>query len=70
MPYHDYERHLMGSAKISPKGSFEVGSMQSFQLIYTAGKFGIDEVTIQNPKEISNSKLHEKYENEKIMEIV
>ena len=43
MPYHDYERHLMGSAKITPKGSFEVGSMQSFQLIYTSGKFGIDD---------------------------
>ena len=43
MPYHDYERDLMGSAKITPKGSFEVGSMQSFQLVYKAGKFGIDD---------------------------
>ena len=34
MPYHNYEQHLMGSAEIIPKGSFEVGSMQSFKLIY------------------------------------
>ncbi len=43
MPYHNYEQHLMGSAEIIPKGSFEVGSMQSFKLIYKAGKFGIDD---------------------------
>ena len=33
----------MGSAEIVPKGSFEVSSMQSFKLIYKAGKFGIDD---------------------------
>lgn len=43
MPYHNYERELMGSAKIIPKGTFEVGSWQSFKLTYSAGKFGIDD---------------------------
>ena len=33
----------MGSAKIIPKGTFEVGSWQSFKLTYSAGKFGIDD---------------------------
>lgn len=33
----------LGTATISPDGEFEAGSHQSFTLIYTAGKFGIDD---------------------------
>jgi hypothetical protein len=33
----------MGSATVEPSGRFEAGSMQSFTLIYTAGKFGVDD---------------------------
>ncbi len=43
MPYSDYRPDLMGSATLSPSGSFEAGSMQSFTLVYTAGAFGIDD---------------------------
>ena len=35
-------RHL-GQASLSPAGSFEAGSFQTFELGYTAGKFGIDD---------------------------
>ena len=34
MPYHDYKIESMGSATITPKGSFEAGSWQAFKLIY------------------------------------
>jgi hypothetical protein len=43
MPYSDYRPDLMGSATLEPSGSFEAGSMQSFTLLYTAGRFGIDD---------------------------
>ena len=43
MPYNDYRQDLMGEATLTPLGQFEVGTYQSFQLIYTAGKFGIDD---------------------------
>src|SRR5688572_1113720 len=43
MPYSDYRPDLMGSAMLTPSGSFEAGSMQSFTLVYTAGAFGIDD---------------------------
>jgi hypothetical protein len=43
MPYSDYRPELMGSARLEPSGSFEAGSMQSFTLIYTCGRFGIDD---------------------------
>src|SRR5581483_9818707 len=43
MPYSDYRPDLMGSATLTPSGSFEAGSLQSFTLIYTAGAFGIDD---------------------------
>ena len=43
MPYNDYRQDLMGAAKLTPSGSFEVGTFQSFKLVYTAGKFGIDD---------------------------
>lgn len=33
----------LGTAEISPKGSFEAGSFASFTLTYTAGTFGIDD---------------------------
>ena len=43
LPYNDYRPDLMGSAELAPSGSFEVGTYQSFTLIYTAGKFGLDD---------------------------
>ena len=33
----------MGSAALTPVGSFEAGSLQTFTLVYTAGAFGIDD---------------------------
>jgi hypothetical protein len=43
MPYSEYRPDLMGTARLDPSGSFEAGSVQSFTLIYTAGRFGIDD---------------------------
>lgn len=43
MPYSDYRPELMGSAVLEPAGAFEAGSLQSFVLTYTAGRFGIDD---------------------------
>ena len=43
MPYSEYRPDLMGTARLEPTGSFEAGSLQSFTLIYTAGRFGIDD---------------------------
>jgi hypothetical protein len=43
MPYSDYRPDLMGSAMLTPSGSFEAGSLQSFALVYTAGAFGVDD---------------------------
>lgn len=43
MPYSDYRPDLMGSATLTPSGSFEAGSLQSLTLVYTAGAFGIDD---------------------------
>jgi hypothetical protein len=43
MPYSDYRPDLMGTATLTPSGSFEAGSMQSFTLVYTAGTFGVDD---------------------------
>ena len=43
MPYSNYRPDLMGTARLEPSGSFEAGSMQSFTLVYTAGRFGIDD---------------------------
>ena len=34
---------LLGTAEISPDGTFDAGSMQSFELTYTAGFYGIDD---------------------------
>lgn len=33
----------LGSVSLSPGGEFEAGSYQTFKLVYTAGKFGIDD---------------------------
>lgn len=43
MPYSEYRPDLMGTATLEPTGSFEAGSYQSFVLVYTAGKFGLDD---------------------------
>ena len=40
---HAIDPTLLGHAEISPKGGFEAGSHVSFTLVYTAGKFGIDD---------------------------
>lgn len=43
MPNSDYRPEFMGSAVLAPSSGFEAGSMQSFTLVYTAGRFGIDD---------------------------
>lgn len=43
MPYSDYRPELMGTATLEPAGAFEAGSWQSFTLVYTAGRFGVDD---------------------------
>jgi hypothetical protein len=43
MPTSDYRPDLMGHATLEPAGAFEAGSMQSFTLTYTCGRFGIDD---------------------------
>lgn len=43
MPYSEYRPELMGSATLEPSGAIEAGSWQTFELVYTAGKFGIDD---------------------------
>jgi len=44
MPYSDYRPDLMGSAELTPSGSLEAGSLQSFTLVCTAGAFGVDDI--------------------------
>jgi len=43
MPYSNYRPDLMGSATLTPTGSFEAGSLASFTLVYRAGQFGLDD---------------------------
>ena len=43
MPHSTYQPERMGSAIVSPDGSFEAGSFQEFTVTYTAGYFGIDD---------------------------
>ena len=43
MPTCEYRPDLMGRATLEPTGSFEAGSWQSFTLVYTAGRFGVDD---------------------------
>ena len=40
-PFED--QFLYGNAVLSPTGAFEVRSLQTFKLVYTAGKYGIDD---------------------------
>lgn len=40
---HAIDPALLGHAEITPAGRFEAGSYASFTLVYTAGKFGIDD---------------------------
>lgn len=35
--------HEIGTVSLTPQGKFEAGSYQTFELVYTAGKFGIDD---------------------------
>jgi hypothetical protein len=43
MPHSTYLPEKMGSATVSPQGSFEAGSFHEFTVTYTAGYFGIDD---------------------------
>ncbi len=43
MPHSKYLPERMGTAVVSPRGRFEAGAYQSFELTYTAGYFGIDD---------------------------
>ena len=43
MPESRYRPDLMGHATLDPSGPVEAGSLQSFTLTYTAGRFGLDD---------------------------
>src|SRR5262249_48928011 len=43
MPYSTYLPEHMGSAVLTPPGPFVAGSHQELTIVYTAGKFGIDD---------------------------
>lgn len=43
MPYSEYRPELMGSARLEPSTPVEAGSYQSLTLVYTAGRFGVDD---------------------------
>jgi hypothetical protein len=43
MPYSKYLPEFMGSIALSPPGPFVAGSYVELTLVYTAGKFGIDD---------------------------
>ena len=43
MPYSKYLPEHMGSIALSPPGPFVAGSYVELTLVYTAGKFGIDD---------------------------
>jgi hypothetical protein len=43
VPYSDYRPELMGTASLEPAGAFEAGSLETFTLVYTAGRFGVDD---------------------------
>lgn len=36
-------QEMMGHAKLTPSGSFEAGTYQTFTLVYTAGDYGVDD---------------------------
>lgn len=44
MPDHDYRPDLMGHAEILPATPVVAGSWTGFTVVYTAGKFGIDDL--------------------------
>lgn len=44
MPDHSYRRDLMGHAELSSTTPVVAGSWTNFELTYTAGKFGIDDL--------------------------
>ena len=44
MPDHDYRPDLMGHAEILPATPVIAGSWTNFTVVYTAGKFGIDDL--------------------------
>lgn len=44
MPNHDYRRDLMGTARFDGPTEVTAGAWTDFTLIYTAGKFGIDDM--------------------------
>src|SRR5215467_8880735 len=43
IPYSTYLPEHMGTAVLSPPGPFVAGSYQELTILYTAGKFGIDD---------------------------
>jgi len=43
MPYSTYLPEHMGTAVLTPPGPFVAGSYQELTIVYTAGKFGIDD---------------------------
>src|SRR5262249_47013853 len=43
MPYSPYLPEPMGTAVLTPPGPFVAGSYQELTIVYTAGKFGIDD---------------------------
>jgi hypothetical protein len=43
MPYSTYLPEHMGAAVLTPPGPFVAGSLQELTIVYTAGKFGIDD---------------------------
>jgi hypothetical protein len=43
MPFSAYLPEHMGSISLSPPGPFVAGSLEQLTLVYTAGKFGIDD---------------------------
>lgn len=44
MPDHSYRMDLMGHAELADASPVVAGSMTNFTLVYTAGKFGIDDL--------------------------
>jgi len=43
MPFSTYLPEHMGSIKLDPGGPFVAGSLAELTLVYTAGRFGIDD---------------------------
>lgn len=43
MPHREYKQEQLGHAEIHPSGPFTAGDYTSFEILYTAGFFGIDD---------------------------